>query len=217
MGNTMVPYMKADGAIMDTGTSLITTSSQDADAINSVSLQCSLSQNLASLAVQGRTKPASQHAVITQNVLKRDCVGAHQRRTVGRPSKAFHCAVSANPLCCKCGSGSGENRKENVVLVKRLCKGRADMAIVHAGHPRDDVLSGDKDMAAGRRVRRCRRIASRDLCHERHLLLIRTTAIHHPGNQSPCMSSSCCHCSSCKRSETTELTTFSAHCIGSRS
>lgn len=38
VGNTVVPEMKADGAIMDTGTSLITTSMQDAAAINSVSL-----------------------------------------------------------------------------------------------------------------------------------------------------------------------------------
>ncbi len=37
VGNTVVPGMKADGAIMDTGTSLITTSMQDAAAINSVS------------------------------------------------------------------------------------------------------------------------------------------------------------------------------------
>ena len=39
VGNTVVPEMKADGAIMDTGTSLITTSMQDAAAINSVSLK----------------------------------------------------------------------------------------------------------------------------------------------------------------------------------
>lgn len=67
VGNTMVPYMKADGAIMDTGTSLITTSSQDAATINSVSLQCSLSQKTAcsTCAVQGRIKPSvtcSNHA-----------------------------------------------------------------------------------------------------------------------------------------------------------
>jgi len=60
VGNTMVPYMKADGAIMDTGTSLITTSSQDAATINSVSLQCSLSQKSCSTcAVQGRIKPSN--------------------------------------------------------------------------------------------------------------------------------------------------------------
>ena len=41
VGNTVVPEMKADGAIMDTGTSLITTSMQDAAAINSVRPQCS--------------------------------------------------------------------------------------------------------------------------------------------------------------------------------
>ena len=37
VGGTVIPEMKADGAIMDTGTSLITTSMQDAIAINSVS------------------------------------------------------------------------------------------------------------------------------------------------------------------------------------
>ena len=36
VGRTMVPAIRADGAIMDTGTSLITTSSKDAAAINSV-------------------------------------------------------------------------------------------------------------------------------------------------------------------------------------
>lgn len=36
VGTTEVQGMKADGAIMDTGTSLITTSSGDAAAINSV-------------------------------------------------------------------------------------------------------------------------------------------------------------------------------------
>ena len=36
VGRTMVPAIRADGAIMDTGTSLITTSSKDATAINLV-------------------------------------------------------------------------------------------------------------------------------------------------------------------------------------
>ena len=40
VGDMVVPEMKADGAIMDTGTSLITTSMQDAAAINSVSPRC---------------------------------------------------------------------------------------------------------------------------------------------------------------------------------
>ncbi len=66
VGNTMVPYMKADGAIMDTGTSLITTSSQDAATINSVSLQCSLSQKtLQYLCCARQDKALESHAVIT--------------------------------------------------------------------------------------------------------------------------------------------------------
>lgn len=38
VGGQRVPQLKADGAIMDTGTSLITTSAGDAMRINSVSI-----------------------------------------------------------------------------------------------------------------------------------------------------------------------------------
>lgn len=50
-----------------------------------------------------------------------------------------------------------------------------------AGHPWDGVLCRNKDVAASRRLRRCRHSALRKLCDERDLLLLGTPAVHHPG------------------------------------
>ncbi len=61
VGDTVVPEMKADGAIMDTGTSLITTSMQDAAAINSVGPYCKC-PSLQTGTVRMKSRICARHA-----------------------------------------------------------------------------------------------------------------------------------------------------------